>query len=269
MSRPASPGAASPTVLGRIGRLSGALDAARPVQDVSGLPAPVRAPSLAARPRELLGVLQLARLAAAVPRLAAAPRAAGPGHVVLDLPGWKAPEHAAAPLRAYLRGLGHDARPWGLGVNRGDPESDTERLLVRVQELAGHGPVSLVAWSLGGVVAREVARRRPDCVARLITYGTPIVGGPTYTVGAGAYGPQECARITALTERLDRTDPIRVPVTVLFTRRDSVVAWESCLDRSSLDVEHVEVGSTHVGLGLDPDVWCVVADRLARVRAPG
>jgi hypothetical protein len=32
-------------------------------------------------------------------------------------------------------------------------------------------------------------------------------------------------------------------------------------------VEHVEVSSTHSGMGIDPDVWAIVADRLA-VAAP-
>lgn len=32
------------------------------------------------------------------------------------------------------------------------------------------------------------------------------------------------------------------------------------------DVEHVEVGSTHIGLGIDPDVYRIVAQRLAQPR---
>ena len=46
------------------------------------------------------------------------------------------------------------------------------------------GPVSLVGWSLGGVVVREVARRRPDLVSQVVTFGTPLVGGTTHTAGA-------------------------------------------------------------------------------------
>jgi hypothetical protein len=217
---------------------------------------------------EVIGLASALRLPGAALRLAGVPR--GDGHVVLDLPGWKAPEASGAPLRLYLRSLGYDARPWGLGVNTGDPERDAETLARTVVRLAGeHGPVSLVGWSLGGVVAREVARAHPDAVRRLITYGTPVIGGPTYTVGAGAYGAAECERITRLTEELDRTRPITVPVTTIYTRRDGVVVWQACLDRASRDVEHVEVDSTHLGMGVDPDVWQVVATRLALpVRTP-
>jgi hypothetical protein len=219
---------------------------------------------MTARGREVLTGLQVARLLAASPRLLAAPRAQG-DHVVVDVPGWQAPEASGAPLRAYLRRLGYDARGWGLGTNLGDPEKDRDRLAERVLRWADeHGPVSLVGWSLGGVIAREVAREHPDAVRRVITYGTPVVGGPSFTVVASSYGEEECRRITELSAAHDRANPIRVPVTAIFTRRDGIVAWQACLDRTTPDVEHVEVGSTHLGLGIDPDVWAVVVDRLAR-----
>ena len=50
---------------------------------------------------------------------------------------------------------------------------------------------------------------------------------------------------------------------MVFSRRDGIVSWEACIDRSSPYAEHVEVFSTHLGMGVDPDVWAVTADRLA------
>ena len=235
---------------------------------VDGLGAPTHAPAAATGLAELLGPAVLLRTPAAAARLARVPR--GDGHVVLDLPGWRTSETSGVLLCRYLRSLGYDTRGWGLGLNHGGVEQLTDLLTPTVTRLAGErGPVSLVGWSLGGVIAREVARRHPEAVRRVVTYGTPIVGGPTFTRGAAAYGPQESARIAALTEELDRTDPLRVPVTVMYTRRDGVVAWRACLDHYSRDVEHLEVASTHVGMGLDPDVWEVVARRLARPVRPG
>ncbi len=229
-------------------------------------PADVRRPSGppagAALVAELVGGVAGLRLPAAAPRLARLPR--GNGHVVIDIPGWKAPEITGAPLRGLLRALGYDARAWGLGTNTGSPERDARILAKAVTRAAGeHGPVSLVGWSLGGVIAREVARAHPDAVRRVITYGTPIIGGPTHTLGAGSFGVAEAERITARTEKIDREDPITVPITAIFTRRDGVVAWRACIDHHSPGVEHVEVYSTHLGMGVDPDVWEVVARRLA------
>jgi hypothetical protein len=53
----------------------------------------------------------------------------------------------------------------------------------------------------------------------------------------------------------------------VFSRRDGIVSWQACIDRSSPNVEHVEVSSTHLGMGVDPDVWELVARRLAESSA--
>ncbi len=245
-------------------RATGLVGAPGASVDVAPLPSPRAAPETADAWRDALGLLTGLRLPAAAPRLARVPR--GDGHVVIDIPGWKAPETTGAPLRRYLRLLGYDARGWGRGTNQGNPEADAEALIEQVLALTGDGSrVTLVGWSLGGVIAREVARRHPEAVRHVVTYGTPVVGGPTFTVGARSYGRAESERIARLTEELDRDDPVRTPLTVIFTRRDRIVSWEACLDRTSPDVEHFEVGSTHLGLGLDPDVW-TRRRRLAAVR---
>ena len=65
-----------------------------------------------------------------------------------------------------------------------------------------------------------------------------------------------------ITER-ERT-PIVPPVTAIYSKNDGVVAWRACLDPFDNETEHVEVRSTHLGMGLDPDVWRAVAGRLER-----
>ena len=236
---------------------------ARDLPDVTSLARPGGPPAALSVLGELGSGLAAARLAGALPRLLTASR--GDGHTVVDIPGWKAPELSGAAMRTYLRALGYDARGWGFGTNTGDPRRDVQRLTERVLELAEEGgsQVSLVGWSLGGVIAREVARRRPDAVRRVITYGTPVVGGPRFTAVARAYDAGTSTAAEAVAERLDAASPIQVPLTVVYTRRDGIVAWQACIDRSSPYAEHVEVASTHIGMGVDPDVWGVVADRLA------
>ncbi len=241
---------------------TGVLSRAQARPDAAESAHPTTPPSARAVLAELGSGLAAVRLAGALPRLLRAPR--GDGHTVIDIPGWKAPELSGAPLRAYLRTLGYDARGWGFGTNTGDPRRDVERLTRRVLELvdAGGSAVSLVGWSLGGVIAREVAREHPEAVRQVITYGTPVVGGPQFTAVARAYGPQAGGAARTVARRLDLESPIQVPLTVVFTRRDGIVSWQACIDRFSPYAEHVEVSSTHIGMGLDPDLWRLVADRL-------
>jgi hypothetical protein len=87
-----------------------------------------------------------------------------------------------------------------------------------------------------------------------------VVGGPSLTTIARVQG----SGTDRVTRRLDAAAPIPVPLTAVFSRRDGIVSWQACIDRSTPGVEHVEVSSTHLGMGVDPDVWAVVADRLSR-----
>jgi hypothetical protein len=245
--------------------LTGLRSRARTPLDATDLARPSGPPPTWATIGELTSPLAAARLLGALPRLAAAPR--GDGHLVVDIPGWRAPELSGAPMRRYLRLLGYDARGWGFGTNTGDPRRDVERLSARVLDLVGTtgSPASLVGWSLGGVIAREVARRHPEAVRRVVTYGTPVAGGAAYTsIGRTTGSVAGAADADRVARNLDARSPISVPLTVMFSRRDGVVAWQACIDHATAGVEHVKVSSTHIGMGVDPDVWTVVAERLAR-----
>ncbi len=179
-----------------------------------------------------------------------------------------------APLRQYLRFLGYDARGWGLGTHHGYPERDAARLVplvTRAAEQAGQ-PISLVGWSLGGVIVREVARHAPDVVSQVIVFGSPLIGGPLYTGSAGSVTSERQQQILDHIAAVEAATPQTIPITVIYSRRDAVVNWRAALDRTSLDASHIEVASTHLTLGVDPDVWEIVARRLAGERvaaAPG
>ena len=125
-----------------------------------------------------------------------------------------------------------------------------------------------MGWSLGGVVVREVARRRPALVRTVVTFGSPIVGGIGHTavarMGSGGQRAGAGERLERYVAARDRRQPLRMPVTVLLSRRDGVVSWQSCWDHHSPRAEHVEVRSSHLGMVLDPDVWTSVAQGLAR-----
>jgi esterase/lipase len=223
--------------------------------------ASLQPPPLARLAWEALSGLELGRLATRSHRLARAPRGAA---AVLVLPGFGADDLSTVPLRTFLRRLGHEVEGWTLGRNGGNVEALLPKVAERARVLAERHaePVHLIGQSLGGVLARELARDRPAQVAQVITLGTPVVGGPAYTRVGFTYEPGQRARIAAAIEQRDRV-PIGVPVTAVYSRRDGIVAWQACIDHVNPQVEHVEVSSSHFGMGIDPDVWLLSAKLLA------
>lgn len=215
--------------------------------------------------REGLGLLEPVRLVARFPRLAGAPR--GRGRPLMVLPGFGAGDTSTWMLRRYLAWLGYSVEPWGLGRNHGRVGELLPRIVASLETMAerhGRG-VGLVGWSLGGYLAREAARERPGLVAHVVTLGSPVVGGPKYTLASRHYlrHGYDLDEIEARVAERDRV-PLSVPVTAIYSRRDGFVAWEACIDKVNQQTEHVEVESTHIGLGLSPDVFAIVADRLGK-----
>lgn len=220
--------------------------------------------------QEATGFFELPRLAWAARSLRREPR--GDGSVVLALPGFGADDRSTWPLRRFLAGQGYDARGWQLGANRAEVPDSIARVGRVVEETVARTgrPLSLVGWSLGGYIAREVARDLPGAVRSVVTFGSPVVGGPKYTTASALAGLRgwDLDEIEAWVEARKQT-PLSVPVTAIFSRRDGVVAWRACVDpERGAPIEHVEVDATHLGLGFSADVFRVIARRLARPVPP-
>ena len=212
---------------------------------------------------EALTPLQLSFQLSQTPSLAFAPR--GKGESVLVWPGFGAGNTSTTALRAYLRFLGYNVEGWTQGTNNGDVLGLLDQLRDELVSRRSNHPVTLVGWSLGGYLAREVARDCPGHVRQVVTLGSPVVGGPTYTAVASAF--ERSGTSVDEIERLvdERYEvPLETPVTAIYSKSDGVVAWEACIDERSPNVEHVEVRASHVGLGFSPEVYRIIAGRLAR-----
>jgi hypothetical protein len=57
--------------------------------------------------------------------------------------------------------------------------------------------------------------------------------------------------------------PLTVPVTAIYSKADGIVSWQACIDERSPDVEHIEIFSSHTGLGFSTQAYRIIADRLA------
>lgn len=227
-------------------------------------------------PSALLALTELPRAVAefgalglAAPFLASAPR--GDGHPVMVLPGFVTSDISTTVLRGFLRRLGYDAHAWELGRNLG-PKAigrEGEKLVARLRTIhdATGQKVSLIGWSLGGVMARQLARRAPEAVRQIVTLGSPFTGSPRATNAWRAYQiltGQKIDDADTLHQMRESATPPPVPSTSIYTREDGVVAWQNCIEPPAPQTDNIEVHGSHCGLGVNPAVLYAIADRLAQ-----
>jgi pimeloyl-ACP methyl ester carboxylesterase len=225
------------------------------------------APHLAMLALEFRAPWEFASVLPAAPWLARAPR--GDGHSVIVFPGLVASDTSTAPLRAYLRNLGYEAQGWEQGNNFGPRAGVLERAKAQLQRAADASgrTVSLLGWSLGGVYAREIAKELPDLVRGVITLGTPFSAGPKSTNAWRIFEAVSGRDIDRETDKYNLPTAPPVPTTSIYSRSDGIVAWQGSVQapcRNNAQTENVEVRASHIGIGLNPAAWWVVADRLAQ-----
>jgi pimeloyl-ACP methyl ester carboxylesterase len=202
------------------------------------------------------------------PILMQAPK--GDGHPVMLLPGFMAGDTSMKPLARYLKQLGYDVHHWELGRNLG-PKAigfQGEKLIARLDDIhAKTGKkVSLVGWSLGGTLARQLSRRRPDLVRQVISLGSPITGSPKSTNAWRAYQFMTGQKVDDPDVRVQLAESHEVPPvpsTAIYSRQDGIVAWPNSREPKAKHTDNIEVKGSHCGLGVNPCVLWAIADRLA------
>ncbi len=206
---------------------------------------------------------ELGAFFASVPWLRMAPR--GDGHPVFVLPGLAASDVSTRPLRAFLADRGYAAYGWDLGANRGQRQLIDSALLPRLKQIRKREgrKVSLIGWSLGGIFARELAKRSPDDVRFVITLGSPFGGTPKSTNAWRLYELLS-GRPVRGREHDDLRDSPPVPTTSIYSRSDGVVAWQCSVQRAGPLAENIEIEGSHCGLGHHPLALYAIADRLAQ-----
>ena len=222
-------------------------------------------PSLFDILREVRAPFEFASVALHFHALRQAPR--GNGRAVLLVPGYLADDHSMRPLGAYLKYLNYDVYYTELGRNMGKINTDMMRLGDRVESVSqsvGGEKVTLIGWSLGGVLTREVARLFPDVVQEVITLGTPIVGGPKFTSVGKRYAKRNNIDLDEFELDVHQRNSIGLtqPVTSIYSKSDGVVAWQASVDIYNHQATNIEVNGSHMGLGVNPKVWLTIADVL-------
>lgn len=155
----------------------------------------------------------------------------GDGHPVLVLPGLLGGDRYLRPLRDWLRRVGYAPVRSGLDRNPGWSEDLVRELgdiAEREWQRSGQR-VTIVGHSLGGVLGRSIAVRRPHTTRHVIALGSPL----------------------GLTRgRLPET----VRLTAIYSREDRIVRHPGALARDP-GAQNIEVRGSHIGLAGNPEVY--------------
>ena len=225
---------------------------------------------------ELRALAEVLLLPLAWPLLKLAPK--GDGHPVLLLPGFMADDATLVALKWFLAGRGYNVQTWGLGRNIGFQRRHAQALEQKIRHLhhSTGRKVSLVGWSLGGVFALYGAHQAGECVRQVITLGSPV--------NVDAAGSQSPPLVKALYRLIahpmgpaahvmqPRAKKLRehhlpdMPMSCLYSISDGVVPPQEATIDAALGspCENIRVSGSHTGLGFNPMVMCILADRLAQ-----
>ncbi|MEQ6902500.1 alpha/beta fold hydrolase [Nocardioides sp. YIM 152588] len=202
---------------------------------------------------------------------------------VLLVPGFLAGDWTLTAMSRGLRDAGFRTYRSGIHANVGcvlDAAALVEERLEEIAERRGTR-VQLVGHSLGGMISRGLAVRRPDLVSGIVTLGSPmrapaahhrvLSGGVRLlsklsSVGVPGVMSAECVGGScAEASFTESQQPLQgVSMTNIYSKGDGIVDWRACIDPEG---RAIEVKGSHVGLVVDPKTIALVHEALV-LQAP-
>jgi len=156
--------------------------------------------------------------------------------------------------------------------NADSPCKTMDRLSSTLHHISSQGKVVVVGHSLGGIYARELARRFSQLIACAILLGAPI----RHPVEAAS----PCVKALELTAHLmnfaicchnngcdlcrpsqSELPPPKVPEVIIYSKSDGLVRWQNCIE-SGPNIKTIEVCSSHCGLPYNPQVLRTISEYL-------
>jgi pimeloyl-ACP methyl ester carboxylesterase len=188
----------------------------------------------------------------------------GEGQSVLLLPGMFAADRKMAMLKRVLLKAGYEAHGWELGRNFPHKLGDVlDRLEDRLTTV--NGPTALVGWSLGGLIAREYAKRAPGAISQVITMGSPFSGNPRHNKAWRAYEIAARHRIDASPFAATLTEKPPVPTTAIWSAFDGIIPPRAARGLPHERDAAIEVRCGHFGYVCAPDAMEAVLRTLGNM----
>lgn len=201
---------------------------------------------------------------------------------VLLVPGFMAGDLTLRFMAAALRQEGFRTYRSQMRANVGCTLNAAAQLETRLESIAIRrgSRVQIVGHSLGGMLARGLAVRRPDLISGIVTLGSPMLAPGAHHAAltrsvdmltrlsrAGLPGlmSEECVAGSCARQSFDECRmplPPDVGFTAIYSQRDGIVDWRACVDP---EAAAIEVTASHVGMAVDPRVIDHVVESLAGV----
>lgn len=203
------------------------------------------------------------------------------GDPVILVPGFLAGDGTLALMARALRAQGFRIYRSQIHANIGCTLNAAAQLETRLESIAlRRGTrVQIVGHSLGGMLARGVAVRRPDLVSNIVTMGSPMLAPGAHhpslaasvdllvrlsKAGIPGLMSEECVAGSCARQSFGESRqplPAGVDFTAVYSKRDGIVDWRACVDPLA---RAVEVTASHLGMAFDPRVIDVVGGALLR-----
>ncbi len=172
----------------------------------------------------------------------------GQGQPVIVIPGMMSGDNATSFLRRSLVASGFDARPSGLIFNTGATPRRVEMLSRGVEQAweETEQKVTIVGWSLGGLLARLLGHRHPDLVGRVMTLGSPFSGDPHSNHAWRLYELLNGHPVTQSPFPEDIAAKPPAHTIAVWSANDGVIAEDSARGQLHESDRQVQVDATHM-----------------------
>ncbi len=191
----------------------------------------------------------------------------GNGQPVLLIPGFLIGDISMAVIKFWLKRMGYSAYPSNASVMGACPYKTAQCLEQKLDDIYHRTgqPVIVIGYSLGGAIARFLARKYPAKVGQVITIGTPplsdIKVDPFLYKLFQKFNPECISRCDCEMVRGLR-NPNPVFETLVYSKDDETVL--SAVSEVVTNGSYHQVSGSHGGLVVNPEVYKIIALCLSR-----
>jgi pimeloyl-ACP methyl ester carboxylesterase len=203
---------------------------------------------------------------------------AGRGEPILLIPGFLAGDWTLFIMAGWLNRIGYRAYFSGIHWNVDCPNKTGEILRWRLDHITQEtgSPIVVIGHSLGGMLGRFLGANFPEKIRHIVALGSPIDNPmrvhplilstsqmlqPLRRMrgqSSPECGSPRCA--CRFNQTVSSSLPKNVGFTAIFSKRDEIVDWRSCIDPQG---ENRQVSGRHIGLVVNREVYRVLASMLA------